>query len=63
MENNMKNPSYENLKEEEELEQLKGKLCSLEDRVSEIMKEILQELEIKKPKQKSKKIKKDLIAK
>lgn len=59
----MENSSYKNLKEEErELEKLKGRIYSLEDRASQIMKEIRQELnEIDekklKPKKKIEKIK------
>jgi hypothetical protein len=56
MESNMNSPSYEKLKkEEQELEQLKGKTYTLEDKVCEIMKEVLAELEVRKVKTKPKK--------
>jgi hypothetical protein len=52
----MKSVSYDKLKkEEQELEQLKGRTYSLEDKVCEVMKDLLKELEKTKPKQKKKK--------
>ena len=47
----MKSASYENLKkEEQELEQLKGKTYSLEDKACEVIKEVLKELDKKRVK-------------
>lgn len=52
----MNTTSYEELKkDEQELEQLKGKTYSLEDQACQIMKELINELDKKKIKSKKKK--------
>ena len=62
MESNMRQLNFKNLKHDEELEQLKGTCDILEDRVCEVMKELLNELDKKKNNKKNSK-KKELIKK